>query len=291
MRNLTEANITEAVLTTFEGAPNERLKQVMTSLVKHLHAFIREVNLTEEEWEAGIQFLTAAGQMCSPSRQEFILLSDTLGVTTLKDLLNNRRPAGATEWSILGPFYREGAQELAPGSSIAGDTPGEPVIVSGQVRAPSGEPIPDALLDVWQSDAEGFYDLQVLGLSQMNLRGRFRTDAQGRYNFRTIKPSFYPIPDDGPVGKMLRSTGRHPYRPAHVHFKVSAEGCAPLTTELYMEGDPYIDSDVVFGVRSSLIVEPMRHDSPETAAHYGVTAPFYTLNYDFVLSASSPAAD
>ncbi len=283
MRNLTEANITEAVLETFQGTPDERLKEIMTSLVKHLHAFVREANPTEEEWMAAIQFLTATGQMCSLSRQEFILLSDTLGVTTLKDLLNNRRPASTTEWSILGPFYREGAPELALGASISGDTPGEPLVMSGRVCGPDGEAIPHALLDIWQSDAEGFYDLQVLDLSQMNLRGRFRTDAQGRYNFRTIKPSFYPIPDDGPVGKMLRAAGRHPYRPAHIHFRVSADGYLPLTTELYMEGDPYIDSDVVFGVRSSLIVDPVRHDSTEETTRDGVSAPSYTLNYDFVL--------
>ena len=290
MQNLTEANLTDAVVDAFAGAENARLKEIMASLVKHLHAFIRDVNLTEEEWLAGIDFLTATGQMCDARRQEFILLSDTLGASTLKDLINNRKPAGMTEWSILGPFYRGGAEELPLGANIANDTPGEPVVVSGLVSALDGAPLANALLDVWQSDSEGHYDLQLMDASRMNLRGRFHTDADGRYFFRTIKPSFYPIPDDGPVGKMLRAAGRHPYRPAHIHFKVSANGYKALTTELYVNGDPYLDSDVVFGVRSSLIVDFVRCESrgdaaqlAEDAALSGVTAPFYAVHYDFVL--------
>ncbi len=283
MRNLTEANVTDAVIQTFDKTEDPRLKEIMTSLVRHLHAFIREVNLTEEEWLTGIEFLTAAGQMCDARRQEFILLSDTLGASTLKDLINNRKPTGMTEWSILGPFYRGGADEVPLGASIANDTPGEPVVISGRVSAPDGVPLANALLDVWQSDSEGHYDLQVMDASRMNLRGRFHTDANGDYFFRTIKPSFYPIPDDGPVGKMLRAARRHPYRPAHIHFKVSADGYKALTTELYMNGDPYLDSDVVFGVRSSLIVDLVRRESAEEAARYQVTAPFYTVHYDFVL--------
>ncbi len=283
MRNLSEANVTDAVIQTFGKTGDPRLKEIMTSLVKHLHAFIREVDLTEEEWLAGIEFLTATGQMCDARRQEFILLSDTLGASTLKDLINNRKPAGMTEWSILGPFYRGGADEVPLGASIAGDAPGEPVVVSGRVSAPGGVSLANALLDVWQSDAEGHYDLQVMDASHMNLRGRFHTDANGDYLFRTIKPSFYPIPDDGPVGKMLHAAGRHPYRPAHIHFKVSADGYKALTTELYVNDDPYLDSDVVFGVRSSLIVDLVRRESTEEAARYQVTAPFYTVHYDFVL--------
>jgi hydroxyquinol 1,2-dioxygenase len=221
--------------------------------------------------------------MCDARRQEFILLSDTLGASTLKDLINNRKPAGMTEWSILGPFYRGGAEELLLGANIAGETSGEPVVVSGKVSTPDGTPLANALLDVWQSDAEGHYDLQVMDENHMNLRGRFHADANGNYLFRTIKPSFYPIPDDGPVGKMLRAAGRHPYRPAHIHFKVSADGYKALTTELYVNGDPYLDSDVVFGVRSSLIVDFVRCESAEEAARYQVTTPFYTVHYDFVL--------
>lgn len=283
MRNLTEENITEAVVNTFAKTENPRVKEILTSLVKHLHAFVREVELTEEEWMYGIQFLTHAGHMCDDKRQEFILLSDTLGITTLKDIINNRKPPGVTEYTILGPFYVSGAEEMPAMANIAGDTPGEPVIVSGRVTDPSGQPIANALLDVWQASAEGFYDVQLPDQTELNLRGKFRTDAEGRYAFRTIKPSFYPIPGDGPVGQMLRAVGRHPYRPAHIHFILSADGYEAVTTELFVEGDPYLDSDAVFGVRGSLVVDFVRHDSPEEAAQYGVANPFYTVEYEFVL--------
>ena len=282
MRNLSEDNITDAVLATLANTKDARLKEIMAGLIKHLHAFIKEVNLTEAEWMAGIQFLTATGQMCDDKRQEFILLSDTLGATTTKDLINNRKPEGMTEYTIFGPFYREGAPELPLNTSIAGDTPGEPVIVSGRVFAPDGKPLANALLDVWHSDSEGFYDVQQPG-ADINLRGRFRTDSEGRYLFRTIKPSFYPIPEDGPVGKMLRALGRHPYRPAHVHFIVSAEGYKAVITELFAEGDPYLDSDAVFGVRDSLVVDFVRYETQAEAEGYNTTVPFYTVTYDFVL--------
>lgn len=283
MRNLTEENITEAVINTFAKTENPRVKEILTSLVKHLHAFVREVELTEAEWLYGIQFLTRAGHMCDDKRQEFILLSDTLGITTLKDIINNRKPPGVTEYTILGPFYVSGAEEMPAMANIAGNTPGEPVVVSGRVMDPSGQPIANALLDVWQASAEGFYDVQLPDQTELNLRGKFRTDAEGRYAFRTIKPSFYPIPGDGPVGQMLRAIGRHPYRPAHIHFILSADGYEAVTTELFVEGDPYLDSDAVFGVRGSLVVDFVHHDSAEEAAKYGVTAPFYTVEYDFVL--------
>ena len=282
MRNLTEHNITDAVLATLSNTKDARLKEIMTSLVKHLHAFIKEVNLTEVEWMAGIQFLTTTGHLCDDKRQEFILLSDTLGATTTKDLINHRKPEEMTEYTIFGPFYREGAPELPLRASIAGDRPGEPVIVSGRVLTPDGKPLANALLDVWHSDADGSYDVQLPGAS-LNLRGRFRADTEGRYTFRTIKPAYYPVPTDGPVGKMLAALGRHPYRPAHIHFIVSADGYKPLTTELFVEGDPYLDSDAVFGVRDSLVVSFMRHDSADEAKQRGVTAPFYTVNYDFVM--------
>src|SRR5690349_3269824 len=234
MRNLNEANLTEAVVASMSDAGDSRFKEIMTSLVRHLHAFIRETKLTEDEWLTGIQFLTAVGQKCDDKRQEFILLSDTLGATTMKDIINHRKPPGVTEYTILGPFHRSDAPELALAETIAGKLSGEPVLMQGQVLAPDGSPIPDATLDVWQSDAEGFYDLQRPDLEGTALRGIFHTDANGRYLFRTIKPSFYPIPDDGPVGQMLRAMGRHPYRPAHIHFIVSAEGYEPVTTELFV---------------------------------------------------------
>ncbi|HXV41874.1 MAG TPA: intradiol ring-cleavage dioxygenase [Anaerolineae bacterium] len=283
MRNLTEQNVTEAVLHTFAAAPNPRVKEILTNLVKHIHAFAREVELTEEEWMFGIQFLTRTGHMSDDKRQEFILLSDTLGLTTLKDIMNNRKPPGVTEYTIFGPFYVAGAPEMPAMANIAGDTPGEPVIVSGRVSAPDGRPLAGALLDVWQASAEGFYDVQLPNQTELNLRGKFLTDAEGRYAFRTIKPSYYPIPMDGPVGQMLKAAGRHPYRPAHIHFIVSADGYEAITTEIFVEGDPYLDSDAVFGVRNSLVVDFVRHDSAEEAARYGVKTPFYTAEYDFVL--------
>jgi catechol 1,2-dioxygenase len=283
MRNLTEQNVTDVVTHTFDNTDNPRLKEILTSLVKHLHAFVREVELTEAEWLYGIQFLTRTGHMCDDKRQEFILLSDTLGVTTLKDIINNRKPAGVTEYTILGPFYVEGAPELAPMANIAANTPGEAVVISGRVTDPAGQPLAGALLDVWQASGEGFYDVQLPDQTELNLRGRFRTDAEGRYAFRTIKPSFYPIPADGPVGQMLRAVGRHPYRPAHIHFIVSAEGYEAVTTEIFVEGDPYLDSDAVFGVRSSLVVDFTPSESAEEAARLGVTARFYTVEYDFIL--------
>lgn len=283
MRNLTEHNITEAVLNTI-NPDDSRLKEVMTSLVKHLHAFIREVELTEEEWGAAIDFLTATGQMCNDDRQEFILLSDTLGVSILVDAINNRKVTGATPSTVLGPFHREGAEEVDHHHNIASeDTKGEPVFVSGRVLTPAGEPIVGALLDIWQASAEGFYDIQDERQSDMNLRCKLRTDEQGRYAFRTIRPSSYPIPDDGPVGKMLQTLNRHPYRPAHIHFIISAKGYETVVTHIFVEGDSYLDSDAVFGVKNSLIADFVHHDSTEAAKQYGFTTPFYTVEYDFVL--------
>lgn len=276
MQNLSQANITDAVVQTFANTPNPRLYEIMTSLVKHLHAFVREVNLTEEEWLAGIMALTRSGHMTDERRQEFILWSDVLGVSALKDFLAHEKQAGVTEWSLLGPFYRAGAVELPLDANLAGDAPGETLFVTGHVLTPDGKPIAHAVVDTWQSDAEGFYDLQKMDAQSMNLRGRFRADEHGEFRFRTIRPSFYPIPYDGPVGDMLKATGRHPYRPAHLHFRLWADGFKPLTTELYLNGDPYLDSDAVFGVRRSLIVDLEQRNPPDGA-------PYYTVSYDFVL--------
>ncbi len=283
MSNNTEEQITQNVIASMANATNPRLKTIMTSLISHLHTFIREVDLTQEEWMAGIQFLTRTGQMCDDRRQEFILLSDTLGASMLVDAVNHRMLDGATESTVFGPFYREGAAELPLGASISQDGRGEPTIVSGSVRSTDGTPIPNALLDVWETNENGLYEQQDPEQPDMNLRGKFRTDSEGRYHFVAIKPVSYPIPDDGPVGHMLRALGRHPYRPAHIHLLISAEGFVPVTTHLFVKGDPYLDSDAVFGTKDSLVVEFVRHDSAEDAARYGVTAPFYTAEYDFVL--------
>jgi catechol 1,2-dioxygenase len=283
MSNNTEEQITQNVLDSMAHAPNPRLKAVMSSLITHLHAFIREVEPTQEEWAAGIQFLTRTGQMCDDKRQEFILLSDTLGVTMLVDAINHRVPDGATESTIFGPFYREGAPELPMGASISQDGRGEPAVVSGRVLSTDGTPIPNALLDIWETNENGLYEQQDPEQPDMNLRGKFRTDSEGRYRFVAIKPVSYPIPDDGPVGQMLRALGRHPYRPAHIHLLISADGFAPLTTHLFVKGDQYLDSDAVFGTKDSLVVDFVRHDSAEEAARYHVAAPFYTVEYTFVL--------
>lgn len=283
MRNMTESQITAEVLKRFENAENPRVKQIVTSLVSHGHAFVREVELTEEEWFAAIQFLTDTGQQCTDTRQEFILLSDTIGVSMLVDLINHRKPEGATESTVFGPFYTAGAPEMEYGGNIARQDAGPACVVSGRVMDLDGKPVKGALLDVWQTSSNGFYDSQDPGQPAFNMRGKFRTDENGKYCIHTTVPVSYPIPVDGPVGKMLKLTGRHPNRPAHIHFIVSADGFEPVTTHLFDESDPYIDSDAVFGVKNSLLCKFVRHESEQEATAYKVSVPFYTVEYDFVL--------
>jgi protocatechuate 3,4-dioxygenase beta subunit len=285
MRNLTEANVTEAVLEQIK-AENPRLQQVMTSLVKHAHAFIREVEPTEEEWFKAIDFLTRVGHMCNDQRQEFILLSDTLGISILVDAISHRMPAGATESTVFGPFHREGAPPMDMGANIARGPEaeqGEPVVVRGRVTDLLGRPIPSALLDIWQASPEGKYDVQDPNQPEMNLRGQFMTDASGEYWFKTVKPSSYPIPDDGPVGDLLRATGRHPMRPAHIHVMITAKGYETLITHIFPEGDEYLDSDAVFGVKNSLVADFTRNDSAEEAAKLGIRWPFFEVEFNFGL--------
>lgn len=284
MRDLNEDNVTEAVLGRMDGAADPRFREVMTALVRHLHAFVREVELTPEEWERGIRFLTETGAFCVGDRQEFILLSDALGVSILVDAIAHRKPAGATESSVLGPFWRDGAPELPAGATIVKQAVGEPTVVIGRVLDAAGAPIEGALLDVWQTNGNSLYETQDPDQPDMNLRGRFRTDAEGRFRFRTVKPVSYPIPFDGPVGAMLRTMDRHPYRPAHIHFIVTADGYEPLVTQVFAEGDEYLDSDAVFGVKNSLVGEFRPVDDPEAAEKFGTTAPFNLLEYDFRLS-------
>ena len=281
MRNLNEANLTDAVLAKLEHAGDARFKEIMESLVRHLHAFVRETQLTEAEWFASIQFLTATGKKCDDKRQEYILLSDTLGVSMLVDAINHRKPGGATETTVLGPFYVPGSNQLPMWSDLARGLKGVPTYISGRVSDVNGKPIAGATLDVWQTDGEGVYDVQREGASYA--RGKFVTGADGRYGFRTVKPVSYPIPTDGPVGKMLLRMGRHPYRPAHVHAIVSAPGCESVTTHIFVKGDRYLGSDAVFGVKDSLVVDFGEHAPGPTPDGGKSAAPFCTAEYDFRL--------
>ena len=280
---VTGAKITRNVLDSLENTPNPRFKEIMTGLVQHLHAFIREVELTEEEWMTAIQFLTRTGQMCDDRRQEFILLSDTLGVSMLVDAVNHVSQEGSTENTIFGPFYREGAEEMPEGANISKDGKGEPAVVQGRVLSTNGTPIAGATLDIWEGGANGLYEQQDDEQPDMNLRGKFRTNSQGYYRFVAIRPVSYPIPDDGPVGQMLKAMARYHYRPGHIHLLITAEGYTPLTTHLFAKGDEFLKSDPVFGVKESLVADFVPNNSEEDAARYHVTTPFYTAEYDFVL--------
>jgi hydroxyquinol 1,2-dioxygenase len=290
MRDIDEHNITRAVIARLADGDNLRLREIVAALVRHAHDFAREIRLTEAEWEQGIAFLTATGQMCSGTRQEFILLSDTLGISMLVTALNNALPPGATEATVFGPFHTDDAPAAASGSDIAGGAPGDPLYAQIEIVDLQGRPVADAEVDIWQADAQGLYDVQQPALgAQRRARARMRADAQGRLRFRSVMATPYPVPTDGPVGRMLRATGRHPWRPAHVHFLIRAPGFHPLTTHLFRAGDPYLDSDAVFGVRSSLIGDFVRHDggtTPDGSRHDG---PFYVLQHRFVLAPARAA--
>jgi hydroxyquinol 1,2-dioxygenase len=281
----TEEDITNETLRRFEGTPDPRLREIMLSLVRHLHGFVKEVQLTEAEWFEAITFLTATGHKCDDIRQEFILLSDTMGVSMVVDLISNRKPAGATESTVFGPFHRPGAPEMPLGGDIAGpDESGTPAVVYGRVLDTAGRPVANALLDVWQANSEGFYDSQLPNPEQLKMRGKFRSDKDGRFIVKTARPVHYQIPTDGPVGRMLRATNRHPWRPAHVHFVVSADGYEPVTTHIFDSIDPYLKSDAVFGVKESLIVDFEEHAPGDEAARtFGMDKAFVTAEFDFVL--------
>lgn len=255
----TEEASVEAVNARMGQNINPRLAQVMASLVKHLHAFAKDVHLTQAEWDIAIEFLTKTGQICSGERQEFILLSDVLGFSMLVDAINNRRPAGATENTVFGPFHVDNAPELPMGSNISLDGKGESCRFEGMVIDLHGNPIAGARVDVWSDNADGFYDVQQPDIQpKWNNRGVFITGAGGRYAFQGIKPVSYPIPDDGPVGQMLNHLGRHPYRPAHMHYLVTAKGYEKLVTHTFVGDDAYLSSDAVFGVKKTLIA-PFEH--------------------------------
>jgi catechol 1,2-dioxygenase len=285
MRDFQETTSTEAVVERLENCQDERLKQVLESATRHLHAFVREVRPSTAEWLAAIDFFTRTGQMCSDVRQEWILFSDIMGVSSLVDVINNPTDERVTESTVLGPFHVSGSPTLPHGANICRDGRGKPCVVSGRVLDLDGAPIAGAVLDVWQTTEDGWYDVQQPELQpEGNLRGKFETDADGKFWFVTVRPTSYPIPNDGPVGALLRQVGRHPYRPAHIHFIISAPGYAPKTTHIFAEHDPYLDSDAVFGVKSTLIEEFYDNTNPAEAARLGVAAPFWSVSHDFRLA-------
>ncbi len=278
MHDLDEFTVTDAVLAQMAGTEDARLRKIMDAAVRHLHAFAREVNLTPAEWLTGIGFMTEIGKACTPSRQETILLSDVLGVSAMVNALHSKTAMEkATDASLLGPFYRETAPQLQLGDSIAAK-PGAPELVFyGQVRDSAGNGIPHAMVQVWQTDENGFYDMQLHGQEQMDHRAVFTADAGGNFHFRTVRPLGYFIPMDGPVGRLIRAQNRHGCRPAHIHVLIGASGYRELVTSLYLGDDQYIETDTVFGVSSSLIVSPV----PDSGS------PFPSLDaihYDFSLS-------
>ena len=285
MRNFDESNITGAVLEKVGQGGNRRVRQISEALVRHLHAFVREVEPTQNEWAFAVDFLTRTGSMCDETRQEFILLSDSLGVSMLVDAINHRLPGKATETTVLGPFYHRSAPEHALGTDISNGMPGDKLLVEGTVSRIDGTPISGAVVDSWHTDGDGFYDVQRPGgLEGLAGRARFRTDEDGRFWFRSVVPASYPIPDDGPVGDMLKAQGRHPYRPAHVHFMVGHPGCETLVTHVFLHGDRYLDSDVVFGVKDSLIRHLEHQEAGTTARGNRIDHPTAALRYDFALA-------
>ncbi|MDX3612863.1 6-chlorohydroxyquinol-1,2-dioxygenase [Streptomyces europaeiscabiei] len=300
--------ITEAVVDSLDGTADPRLRELLAALTRHLHAFVREAEPTTAEWEQAIAFLTATGRACTDTRQEFVLLSDVLGVSMLVETINSDGRderyekgestegdesdglGGVTESTVLGPFHmtESPARELGADIDLVGG--GEPCVISGRVLSKDGTPLPGAVLDVWQANPEGYYDVQQPDLQPPgNGRGLFTADAEGRFWFRTCVPSPYPIPTDGPVGDLLRATARHPYRPAHIHFIVSAEGHTPVTTHIFVAGSDHLDSDAVFAVKESLVQDFTETDDPSQARRFGIRNPFRHAHFDLVLDAPDTA--
>ncbi|WP_405846506.1 intradiol ring-cleavage dioxygenase [Streptomyces sp. NBC_01518] len=280
----TDVTVTDEAVASLEGTADPRLRELLTGLIRHLHAFARETRLTQAEWERAIGFLTETGKMCTDTRQEFILLSDVLGLSMLVETINGDHAAGSTESTVLGPFHmtESPVRELGANIDLLGG--GEPCLVSGRIVSGDGTALPGALLDVWQADGNGFYDVQQPDVQPPgNGRGLFTADAEGRFWFRTCVPSPYPIPTDGPVGELLKATGRHPYRPAHIHFIASAEGHIPVTTHIFVAGSDYLDSDAVFAVKQSLVEDFAPTDDPSLAREFGIGNPFRHARFDLVL--------
>jgi catechol 1,2-dioxygenase len=283
-----ETDVTPAVLAAAENTPNQRLKEIMVSLVTHLHQFILETRPTEEEFERGIGWITALGHHTNDSNHEVVLAADVLGASTLIDLINNNGMQGETMSALLGPFYRGQAPECAPGDCIArSETPGPTLFFKGKVTETDGTPIAGATLDVWQASPVGLYENQDVSQDDFNLRGKFNTDARGGYNFVSVKPAGYPIPTDGPVGVLLRSQNRVPMRPAHVHFVVTAPGHKTLITQIFSDNHEALVGDVVFGAKRQIVGDFVEHTEPHPD-YPGATLPFYTCEYDFKLVVGTP---
>jgi protocatechuate 3,4-dioxygenase beta subunit len=276
--------LTAAVLESFSKTPDPRLAEILASLTTHIHSFVRDVHPTIEEWEYAVNFLTATGQKSDEARQEFILLSDVLGISMMVEILNDAETPDATDSTVLGPFHVVESPPREFGANISAESTGDACLVHGTVTDPAGNPIAGATFDVWQANADGFYDVQQPGVQTVgNGRGLFITDEEGRFAFTSVVPSFYPIPTDGPVGILLEATTRHPNRPAHIHFLVSAPGYAELTTHIFVAGSPYIDSDAVFAVKESLIIDFESNSDEATATEFELPVPFADATISIVL--------
>ena len=289
--NLSDERLTQVVLESFENAQTPRIKEVLRSLVKHLHAFAVDVQLTEEEWAYAIDFLTRTGHITDDKRQEFILLSDVLGLSMLTIGINHRVPDRATESTVFGPFFVENSPQYSNGDDIANGASGTPCYFEGKVSGVGGEPVAGANLEIWMADDEGNYDVQYDDLDHPQGRGHLSSAEDGRYWFWSVLPEAYPIPHDGPVGDLLKATGRHPWRPAHIHFMISAPGYKTCTTHVFVDGDKYLDSDAVFGVKDTLI-QGFEHHEPGTAPD-GTTMDreWWSMHYDFVLAPEDAATN
>ncbi len=285
MPQFNDTELTAAVIKSFEEVQQPRIKFLMEELVTSLHGFVRKTDLTFAEWEYAIDFLTRVGQKCTPSRQEFILLSDVLGVSMLVDAVNHREREGATETTVLGPFYVGEHKPMPHGTDVSPSLEGEKMFVQGRVTDLAGKPLANVPVDIWHADDDGWYDSQKPDYETAgpSSRGRFITDADGRFYFRTILPCSYPIPTDGPVGQMILDLHRHPMRPAHVHFLVNAPGHEPLVTHVFVEGDKYIDTDVVFGVKNELIAKVEKRTDPTMPDGKPASAPWHLMTYEFRL--------
>ena len=283
--NEREQVVTDEVVASFEETKDERLKEVLTSLTRHLHAFAREVRLTEAEWEAGIGFLTRTGHITDERRQEFILLSDVVGLSMLTVGINAPADPRATESTVFGPFFVDDAPEVPLGGDIAGGASGVPCWVTGRVTDTAGAPVAGARIDLWEADDDGLYDVQRDGGTAA--RGWLRSGPDGEYRFWSLRPTPYPIPDDGPVGDLLAATGRGPMRPAHLHFKVTAPGYRTLVTHIFVAGDPHLASDAVFGVKDSLVVEFADHPAGTAPDGRALDGDWSSAHFDIVLEARS----